>query len=178
MHYLPRPMAKEKPKPGTELIIRNRRATFDFHVERRIEAGLELLGTEVKSLRDGQVNLSDSYAQPDKGQLWLLNCNIAPYKSTGEHLNHQPLRKRRLLLHRSEIDDLTSEVNEKGYTLVPMALYWKDGFAKAEIGLCKGKTHGDQRQAIAERDSKREMDRAMRGARNIGKGGKGRRGGD
>jgi SsrA-binding protein len=146
------------------LIIKNRRATFDFHVERRYEAGLELTGTEVKSLRDGQVNLADAYAQPDKGQLFLLHCNIAPYKGAGPALNHAPTRPRRLLLNRREIDEVTREVNEKGFTLVPLSLYWKEGRAKAEIGLCRGKSHGDRREAIQERETRREMDRALRGA--------------
>lgn len=163
-------MTKKDGAPsGTELIVKNRRATFDFHVERRLEAGLELLGTEVKSLRDGQVNLSDSYAQPQKGQLFLVNCNIAPYKASGPALNHAPLRQRRLLLHRREIDELTRQVVEKGLTVVPMALYWKDGIAKAELGLCRGKTHGDRREAIQERETRREMDRALRGARKTGR---------
>jgi SsrA-binding protein len=154
-------------KGATSLIVKNRRATFDFHVERLFEAGLELLGTEVKSLREGQVNLADSYAQPDKGQLFLLHCNIAPYKASGPALNHAPMRPRRLLLNRREIDDITSEVAEKGLTLVPMSLYWKDGRAKVELGLCRGKTHGDRREAIQERETRREMDRAMRGAKRV-----------
>ncbi len=156
-------MAKNDGATGS-LIVKNRRATFDFHVERRYEAGLQLTGTEVKSLREGQVNLADSYAQPDKGQLFLLHCNIAPYKASGPALNHAPMRPRRLLMHRREIDELTREVNEKGCTLVPLSLYWKDGRAKAELGLCRGKSHADRRDSIQERESKREIDRAMRGA--------------
>jgi len=148
-------------------IVRNRRATFEFHVDRRLEAGLELLGTEVKSLRDGQVNLVDSYAQPEKGQLYLLHCNIAPCKSAGPALNHAPMRPRRLLLHRRELDDLARTVAEKGLTLVPLSLYWKDGRAKVELGVCRGKTHGDKRQAIAERETRREMDREIRSVRRV-----------
>ena len=163
-------MTKKGGDAGEKLIVKNRRATYDFHVERRYEAGLELTGTEVKSLRDGQVNLADSYAQPDKGQLFLMHCNIAPYKASGPALNHAPMRPRRLLMHRHEIDDLTREVQEKGLTLIPLSLYWKDGRAKAELGLCRGKTHGDRREAIQERETKREMDRAMRGAKKRGRG--------
>lgn len=163
---------KKKRDEGIELITKNRRALFDFSVERRIEVGLELLGTEVKSLRGGQVNLSDSYAMPEKGQLFLHNCNIAPYKSSGEALNHQPLRRRRLLLHRRELDELSAEVKERGYSLIPLSLYWKGGFAKAELGVCKGKTHGDRRDAIVEREHRRDIDRAVRGARK-GRGGRG-----
>jgi SsrA-binding protein len=162
-------MTKKDSAAGDKLIVKNRRATFDYHVERRLEAGLQLLGTEVKSLRNGQVNLSDSYAAPQKGELFLVNCNIAPYASSGQMLNHAPLRPRKLILHRKEIDELTREVNEKGFTLVPLSLYWRGGRAKAEIGLCRGKTHGDRREAIQEREVKREIDRAMRGGRKPGR---------
>lgn len=152
-------------KSDSQTIIKNRRATFDYHVEKRFEAGIELLGTEVKSLRAGQVNVADAYAQTDKGQLFLVHLNIAPYKSSGPALNHEPTRKRRLLLHRHEIDELDEYVREKGYTLVPLSLYFKEGRVKVEIGLCRGKTHGDRREAIAERESRREIDRAMKGGR-------------
>lgn len=159
--------APRKPAEDVKLVVKNRRALFDFHVEKRYEAGLQLLGSEVKSLRDGGVNLSDAYAQPEKGELFLRNCHIAPYKSAPEGLNHEPLRPRRLLLHRRELDELSAAVREKGYTLVPLSIYFKEGRAKAEIGLCRGKTHGDRREAIAERESRREMDRAMRGAKRV-----------
>lgn len=157
-------MSKDKVE-GTKLIVKNRRALFEFHVERRVEAGLQLVGTEVKSLRDGQVNLSDAYASPHKGELFLHNCNIAPYKASGEALNHSPLRLRKLLLNRREIDELTEDVVQKGLTLVPLSLYFKGGRVKVELGLCRGKSHGDKRDAIAERETKREVDRAMRGGR-------------
>lgn len=160
-------MAKTADKDGQKLIVKNRRALFDYHVEKRYEAGIELLGTEVKSIRSGTVNLSDAYAQPHKGQLFLHNCSIAAYTHANELMNHVPLRQRRLLLNRREIDDLTEKVVEKGYTLVPLSLYFKNGFVKVELGLCRGKTHGDQRQAIAEREGKREIDRAMRGSKRV-----------
>ncbi len=162
--YVAAAMAKRDGE-AAKLIVKNRRASFDYHVLRRYEAGLELTGTEVKSLRAGQVSLSDSYAQVENGELFLLHCNIAPYQASGPALQHAPLRPRRLLLHRREIDELGREVREKGLTLVPLSLYWKEGRAKAEIGLCKGKTFGDRREAIAERESRREIDRALRGAR-------------
>lgn len=158
-------MAKAAAKDGTKLIVKNRRAYFDYHVEKSIEAGLQLVGTEVKSLREGQVNISDAYAAPDKDEIFLHNLNIAAWRSAVEAMNHAPLRRRKLLLHRREIEDLTSKVKEKGLTLVPLSLYFKDGRAKVELGLCKGKTHGDQRQAIQERETRREIDRAMRNAR-------------
>lgn len=161
-------MSREK-DGGTKLIVKNRRALFDYFVEKRYEAGLQLVGTEVKSLREGQVNLSDAYAQPERGELFLLHANIAPYKQSGELLNHPPMRRRKLLLHKHEIEDMTRMVNEKGYTLIPLSLYFKDGRVKAEIGLCRGKAHGDKRQAIAERDTKRELERVMRSAKKRGR---------
>jgi SsrA-binding protein len=158
-----------KTETGIQSITKNRRALFDYFVEERFEAGLQLVGTEVKSLRAGTVNLSDSYAAPHKGELYLMNCNIAPYAASGALLNHAPLRQRKLLLHRKEVDELISKTNEKGYTLIPLSLYFKDGRAKAEIGVCRGKQHGDKREAIAEREQRREMDRAIRGARKRGR---------
>lgn len=144
---------------SVKLIVKNRRATFDFHVVERYEAGIELTGTEVKSLRDGQVNLADAYGLDDRGQVWLHHCNIAPYKSSGAALNHPATRKRRLLLHKREIEHIATKMKEKGYALVPLSLYWKGGKAKVELGLCKGKTHEDRRDTIIERDAKRDMDR-------------------
>jgi len=160
---------KAKREAGIKSIVKNRRALFDYFVEERFEAGLQLLGTKVKSMRNGNVNLSDSYAAEQKGELYLVNCNIAPYSSSGPALNHIPMRPRKLLLHRREVDELLTKTNEKGYTLVPLELYFKDGRVKAEIGVCKGKAHGDKREAIAEREQNREIDRAMRGARKRGR---------
>lgn len=158
-------MAKASSPEGTKLIVKNRRATFDYHVEKRYEAGVMLQGTEVKSLRDGQVNVSDAYVSPEGDELFLVNLNIAPWKSAMPEMNHSPTRRRKLLMHRREIDDLKSAVREKGLTLIPLSLYFKDGRVKVEVGLCKGKTHGDRRQAIQERDTRREIDRAMSNAR-------------
>lgn len=155
--------------PRIQMIVKNRRALHEYFVEDRYEAGLVLTGTEVKSLRDGAVNLSDAYATEEKGELFLVNCHIAPYKASGEHLNHPPLRKRKLLLNAREIEELGRATTQKGYTLIPLSLYFKNGRAKAEIGVCRGKAHGDKRQAIAEREQKREMDRALRGARRTGR---------
>jgi SsrA-binding protein len=152
---------------GTMLIVKNRRALFDYHVDKRYEAGIELVGTEVKSLRGAQVNLSDAYASPDGPQLFLHNLNIAPYASASEALNHPPLRKRRLLLHRKELEELGRAFSEKGLTLVPLSLYFKDGRVKVELGVCRGKSHGDRRDTIVEREHKREMDRALRGGRKL-----------
>lgn len=148
---------------GTKLIAKNRRARFDYHVLESYEAGLELVGTEVKSLRAGKANLSDSYAVPRGEELYLLNANIATYDPAGPTYNHDPVRSRRLLLHRAEIDKLLAKIKERGLTLIPLSLYFKEGRAKVELGLCKGKVAGDKRDSIMEREQKREIDRAMRG---------------
>ncbi len=152
-----------KPKPagdGVKVVASNRRARFDFDIEDRYEAGLALQGSEVKSLRAGNVSLSDSYAQPKGGELVLVNCRIGEYAPAAS-FGHVPLRERRLLMKRGEIEKIRGKVEQRGYTLVPLSLYFKDGWAKVELGLAKGRTHGDRRDAIAERETKREMDRAL-----------------
>lgn len=145
---------------GVKVVAKNRRAVFDYAIEERIEAGLELMGSEVKSLREANVALSDSYAALRGDDLWLFNCRIGEYKAAAA-FGHAPLRERRLLLHRSEIEKLRGKVEQRGYTLVPISLYFKNGWAKVELGLGRGKTHEDRRDHIAERESRREMDRAM-----------------
>jgi len=147
---------------GIKLIAENRRARFDYAVEDTVEAGMELLGSEVKSLRDGTTNLADSYALPTKdGQLFLHNAHIGKYNAASV-FGHDPLRARRLLLHREEIDRWATKVRERGYSIIPLKIYFKKGRAKVQLGLCKGKTHEDRRQDIKERETKREMDRALR----------------
>ncbi len=150
----------EKADPGIQVVASNRRARFDYSIEDSWEAGLALTGSEVKSLRDGNVNLSDAYAQPKGDELFLVNCRIGEYKQA-TYFGHAPLRDRKLLLRRPEIDRIRGKVEQRGYTLVPLRLYFKQGWAKVEIGLAKGRAHEDRREAIAERESKREMDRAM-----------------
>ena len=150
----------DKAEPGLQLVSQNRRARFDYTIEDAWEAGLALTGSEVKSLREGNVNLSDAYAQPRGDELFLLNCRIGEYKQA-VHFGHAPLRDRKLLLRRPEIDRIRGKVEQRGYTLVPLRLYFKQGWAKVEIGLAKGRAHEDRRDAIAERESRREMDRAM-----------------
>lgn len=154
-------MAAEKAKEGEKLIAENRRARFDYHVEDSVEAGLMLMGSEVKSLRDGKVNLSDSYGLPKNGELYLLNAHIGPFKAAAI-FGHEPLRARKLLLHREQIDKWTTKVNERGYSIIPLRLYFKNGRAKVLLGLCTGKKHEDRRQDIKERETRREMDRAIR----------------
>lgn len=147
-----------------KMIARNRRATFDFEILDTVEAGLVLVGPEVKSLRDGKANLSDSYATIRSGEVFLVNAHISPYRQAGRE-NPDPRRERKLLLHRSEIERWRGKVAERGLTLVPLSLYFQGGRAKVEIGLARGKRRGDKRQAIREREVKREMDRAIRNER-------------
>lgn len=138
----------------------NRRAFFEYHIEDRIEAGLVLVGSEVKSLREGHVQLKDSYVRPIKDELWLIGVHISPYNPASQ-FSHTPERQRKLLLNRREIDRLSEKINEKGLTLIPLRLYWKHGKAKVEIGVGRGKKAHDKRDAIKERTEKREIDRAM-----------------
>jgi SsrA-binding protein len=145
-----------------KVITTNRRARFEYHVESKLECGIALQGTEVKSLRENSAQLSDAYAIPKSGELWLLNAQIPPYKPAGPLLNHDPKRTRKLLLHRREIDRLQEQQQKAGYSLIPLSLYFKDGVVKVELGVCKGKTGVDKRDTIAEREAKREMDRARR----------------
>jgi len=147
-----------------KVIARNRRARFDYEILDSVEAGLVLVGPEVKSLRAGKANLSDAYGAIRGGEAFLVNAHISPYKEAARE-NVDPRRERKLLLHRSEIQRWRGKVAERGLTLVPLELYFKDGRAKVEIGLARGKQKGDKRRAIREREVKREMDRAIRNER-------------
>ena len=144
-----------------KVISVNRQAYHDYYVERTVEAGIALVGTEIKSIRDGKVNLRGAYALARNGELWLENAHIAVYEH-GNRYNHEPMRNRKLLLHRREIEQLLGKVATKGLTLIPLKLYLKGGRAKIELGLCRGKKLYDKREAIAERDVKREIERAVR----------------
>ncbi|MDE2996875.1 MAG: SsrA-binding protein SmpB [Bacteroidota bacterium] len=144
---------------GIQIVTSNRKATHEYHIDERIEAGMVLQGTEVKSLRDGKVNLQEAYCTVDGGEMLLLQCHIAPY-SHGNRANHDPVRPRKLLLHRREISRLEKASAQKGYTLVPLIIYFKRGLAKIEIGLGKGKKLYDKRADIAEREMKRKLSRA------------------
>jgi SsrA-binding protein len=143
-----------------KVVARNKKAGFDFHIEEKVEAGLVLQGSEVKSLRAGNANLADAYAQPRGAELFLVNCRIGEYDKAS-HFGHAPLRERKLLLSRAQIDKLAGKVERAGYTIVPTQVYFRGGWAKVELALAKGRTHGDRRDAIAERESRREMDRAL-----------------
>jgi SsrA-binding protein len=146
---------------GKKIICVNKKASHLYFVEAKYEAGLVLQGTEVKSLREGRANLKESYARVKDGEVFLYNCHISPY-SHGNRLNHDPVRPRKLLLHKREIRKLFGKVAERGYTLVPLSLYFSRGKAKLEIGLAKGKKMHDKRQTIKERDAKREMERTFK----------------
>jgi SsrA-binding protein len=148
-----------------KVVATNRKAFHDYSIEEKLEAGIVLRGTEVKSLREGKVNLRDSYASVDNGEAILHNCHISPY-SHGNIMNHDPLRPRKLLLHRKEINKLLGKTQQKGLTLVPLRIYFsKRGQAKVEIALAKGKKQYDRREAIKSREAGREVERAMKGAR-------------
>ncbi len=157
-------MASQAREAGDRPIATNRRARHEYEILETVEAGLVLRGTEVKSLRAGLVNFKDSYASVRNGEGWLLGCHINPY-SHGTDANHDPERDRKLLLHKKEIDRLGGKVSEKGLTLVPLRLYFKDGRAKIELGLARGKKLHDKRATLREREVRREMDKAARAAR-------------
>lgn len=146
---------------GIKVVAVNRRAGHDYFIDDRIEAGLVLTGTEIKSIREGRVNLREAYARIDNGEAWLVNAHIAPYEQ-GNRYNHEPRRQRKLLLHRDEIDSLLGRAQQRGYTIIPLQLYLKRGRAKVELGLGRGKRQYDKREAIARRDAQREIDRHVR----------------
>ena len=148
------------PPEGVRVVVQNRKARHDFDIEERIEAGLALTGSEVKSLRAGNVALADAYAMVRGDELILASCRIGEYQPAS-WTGHAPLRDRKLLLHRAEIEKLRGKVERSGYTLVPLSIYFKEGWAKVELALARGRTHGDRRQAIAERETRRELDRAL-----------------
>ena len=146
----------------TKSIATNRKALHDYFVEDTYEAGIALTGTEIKSVRRGKVQLRDAYARVENGEVWLLGAHISPYEESGAYFNHDPDRPRKLLLHRDEIDSLLGKVQAKGLTLVPLRLYLKAGRAKIEIAVVKGKRNYDKRESIAERETQREIERALK----------------
>ncbi len=145
---------------AVKLITSNRRARHDYAILDTFEAGLVLTGTEVKSLRDGKASLQEAYARVDRDEIWLVGMHVPEY-SHGNRQNHEPTRTRKLLLHRKEIERLRGLLEQKGLTLVPLRLYWKDGRAKVELGLGRGKKDYDRRQDVAKREAQREIERAM-----------------
>ena len=146
---------------GIQIVTQNRKARHDYHLEETFEAGLVLVGTEVKSLRDGRVNLKDAHCSVVDGELWLLNAHISPYPH-GTHSNHEPERPRKLLLHKREIKKLIGRIVERGYTLIPTKLYFRRGLAKVEVALARGKRAPDKREVLRRRVQEREMARAIK----------------
>lgn len=147
-------------KDAVKVVANNRKARHLYHILETLEAGLVLTGTEVKSLRNGRANLGDAYATVENGEVWLRNLHISPYEQ-GNQFNHEPLRKRKLLLHRRDIRRLIGKTREKGLTMVPLRLYFRDGWAKVELALVRGKKSHDKREDIAKRDAERDMARAL-----------------
>ena len=146
-------------------VTTNRKAYHNYHVQDSVEAGIILTGTEIKSIRDGRVNLGEAYVRPEAGELWLLNAHIARYEA-GSYLSHEPTRPRKLLLHRKEIDTLASKILERGFTLVPLRLYIKDSMAKIEIALARGKKLYDKRDSIIRHEAEREIGRVLKSRRS------------
>ena len=146
---------------GEKVVCTNKKARYDYSIEETYEAGMVLTGTEVKSLRNGKANLKDSYAKVIDGEIYLLDCHISPY-AMGTHSNHEPERRRKLLMHRREIKRLTGKTVERGLTLVALKIYFKNGRAKVELALARGKRNYDKRETLRKRTADREMERAMR----------------
>lgn len=155
-------MARKKGSNNSASIAGNKRAYHDYFIEEKIEAGIELQGWEVKSLRDGHGQLSEAYVQVKNGEVFMIGSRITPLLSASTHIYADDTRTRKLLLHRREIDRLVGAVDQKGYTLVPLSLYWKKGLVKVEVGLAKGKKDHDKRAVIKDRDWDREKQRLMR----------------
>ena len=148
-------------KKGIKIAAQNRKAFHDYFVEEKYEAGIELFGTEVKSIRAGTLNLKDAYCTVKDGELFVHGMHVSPYEK-GNIFNREPMRTRRLLMHKREIRKLHALVQQDGYTLVPLSVYFRDARVKVEVGLCKGKKNYDKRAAAAQRDARREMDRTMK----------------
>jgi SsrA-binding protein len=144
-----------------KIICKNRKAFFNFEIEDTFEVGICLVGSEVKSLREGKANLSDSYGKIRNSEIFLVDCHISPYVQSNRE-NHEPLRERKLLLHKREIKKLTGKVAERGYSLIPLKMYFKNGKVKVEMGLARGKKTYDKREAIKKKDQRRELERMMK----------------
>ncbi len=150
------------PAGGEKVVTVNRKAFHDYFIEEDMEAGIQLTGTEIKSIRDGRVNLRDAYARVQNGEIWLHGMHISPYEHSGVYFQHDPLRPKKLLLHRKQIEYLQRQTEAAGYTLVPLRLALRRGRAKIDLGLARGKRDYDKRQSLAERDAKRQIDQALR----------------
>jgi len=147
---------------GIKVVSENRQARFLYEIQETYEAGIQLTGTEIKSVRAGRTNLRDGYAIVRNREVWLLNVHIAPFQGSGQYFNHEPRRTRKLLLHRREIDKLYGQLQQKGFTLVPVKLYLARGLAKVSLGLAKGKKKYDKRETIKQREAEKEMQRVVK----------------
>jgi SsrA-binding protein len=154
-------MAKADKADDVKVVTRNRKAAHEYELSDRLECGIVLVGTEVKSLRDGHCSLDGAYAKVDDGELWLIGCEIPEY-AMGNRLNHQPKRDRKLLVHRRELAKFAGKASERGYTLVPTSVYFRNGRAKVEVAVARGKQLYDKRQSVKKAEAKREMDRAAK----------------
>lgn len=160
-------MAKKNAKagnatpPGDRVVTQNRRAFHDYFIDDTVEAGIALTGSEIKSIRDGKITISEAYVRVDNNELWLIGANIAPY-THGAYANHDPMRPRKLLVHKRQIEQLREETERKGMTLVPLRIRLRRGMAKVDVGVARGKKLYDKRQAVAERDAKRGIEQAIK----------------
>jgi SsrA-binding protein len=157
-------MASKKAAPGEQVVCVNRQARHNFFIDEVYEAGLVLVGSEVKSLRDGKAQLNDAYARIQKGEAFLINSHISPYAGANQ-FNHEPTRTRKLLMHAREIERLTGKTKERGFTLIPLKIYFKNGRAKVEIGLARGKKLYDKRETLKKKMAEREVERSVRARR-------------
>ena len=155
-------MSKKKAKSPSSTIAQNKKARHDYFIEEHFEAGLVLEGWEVKSLREGRVQLKEGYVRLENGEVWLLGVHISPLVTASSHVETRPDRPRKLLMHNNEIAKLTGAVERKGYTLVPLSMYWKHGRAKLDVGLARGKQAHDKRSSIKQRETQREIARALK----------------
>jgi SsrA-binding protein len=151
----------DKEQQNNKAVTVNRKAYHDYHILDSVEAGIALKGTEIKSIRDNRVNIRDAYAKVENGEMWLYNAHISKYQASN-YMDHDPDRKRKLLLHKSQIEELAQDTIKKGLTIVPLKLYMKKGIAKVELGLARGKKSFDKRETIAKRDSDREIERSLK----------------
>ena len=150
------------PKKNDSPLVQNKRARHSYIIDESMEAGIQLLGTEVKAIRSGKCNLTDSHVRVKKGELYLVGCHIGAYEAAAPQFNHEPRRERKLLVHRRELDRYLGKVKERGYTLIVTKIYFKDGRAKTELSLCRGKKSHDKRATLRERVVKKEMERAIK----------------
>ena len=150
----------KKDADGQQVVAQNRAASYNYHLLEKLEAGMALVGTEVKSLREGKANLRDAYAEVRGAQVWLVNCHIPQY-SPGGPFNHEPLSRRRLLLHKQEIERLFGKTQQKGLTIVPLRIYFRNGIAKCELALARGKKEWDRRQSERDKETRREVNDAL-----------------